>query len=560
METIEKINCLETAKNRLENSGLTCLSGTSYVYDRIVSDTSLQDVIPLVDNVNGEKILRYKNLMNQYYWLLNDFIPSCTYKKLCLRGENLILVNYNVEDITPFEMSAITEDRFNVVDYSGLSIGDIVCDTSLFETLINRFTSYEKAKEFYFLAKDLMDNGNYYQYGSDSIPYLDFTVYLEQEFNDFGYYECGIEFWVPGKKYYIGDCVYYSDDGSIDNIKAYELVSGSAYDLIEVPKSMYDVYNGNKEQHNDKYYIKEYYYCGYHDAKTMLCYFDEPNNKHWDETIVGVVSTGITGETMSMLNVVKRKKRDIDDGNKTLPFNLHYNIIKIDKDGNEDPNGEYEKRVLDSGTTELMYVPGFLNQELQTDGSFIGCEIENIEFFRDYSFKDKICEFNSTNHTNSAITTTDLNLSDESQLKIVRFTYHISEPMELISINNNQQKWQKVSDGIKYVETYDITIDTYDCTIDGTKYKLKYFNFNDLLSANKSATISYDNSGTTITNCNYLYKDDSTIGLHDVIENINADIDRGKAIAFEKHNALGECNTMQDLEHYHNDFFEIGKQ
>ena len=88
MEHITKWNTLETAKNRLNNSALTYVEGTQYVYDRILDkETSdeLINYIPLVETKDGY-ILRYKNIMRQYYWLVNDFIPSCSYEKLCVRN------------------------------------------------------------------------------------------------------------------------------------------------------------------------------------------------------------------------------------------------------------------------------------------------------------------------------------------------------------------------------------------------------------------------------------------------------------------------------------------
>lgn len=94
MENIEKENSLETAKNRLNISGLTYLPNTLYVNDRIYNDDSLKNVIPLVKNANGDMVLRYKNLMNQYYWLVNEFIPSCEFSKLCNRKGDRTWITY----------------------------------------------------------------------------------------------------------------------------------------------------------------------------------------------------------------------------------------------------------------------------------------------------------------------------------------------------------------------------------------------------------------------------------------------------------------------------------
>ena len=99
MENIEKNNSLETAKNRLDISGLTYLeitgitpsSVTKYVYDKVVPDDIdevYKQYIPIVKNSKNENVLRYKNLMNQYYWLINEFIPSCEYYKFCYKGQD----------------------------------------------------------------------------------------------------------------------------------------------------------------------------------------------------------------------------------------------------------------------------------------------------------------------------------------------------------------------------------------------------------------------------------------------------------------------------------------
>ena len=104
MEYIEKNNSLETAKNRLYISGLTYVTSitgtTQYVHDRCV-DSNTDDVIkiflPLVpaSGDSGYYILRYKNLVRQYYWLINKFIPTCTLKKVCIRNSEKKLVPYN---------------------------------------------------------------------------------------------------------------------------------------------------------------------------------------------------------------------------------------------------------------------------------------------------------------------------------------------------------------------------------------------------------------------------------------------------------------------------------
>lgn len=95
-ENIIKRCSLETAKNRLKINGIKYLNDTKFVYDRVVNnniDESLKKTIPIVNN-NGKEVLRYKNLLSQYYWLINEFIPSCSYQKLCVRKNKLTWVPY----------------------------------------------------------------------------------------------------------------------------------------------------------------------------------------------------------------------------------------------------------------------------------------------------------------------------------------------------------------------------------------------------------------------------------------------------------------------------------
>jgi uncharacterized repeat protein (TIGR02543 family) len=97
MEFISKNNSLETAKNRLDISGLTYIQGTQYVYDRILNKETNDKIIkylPLIESENGY-ILRYKNLIRQYYWLVNEFIPSCSYEKLCIRKGKKTWIQYD---------------------------------------------------------------------------------------------------------------------------------------------------------------------------------------------------------------------------------------------------------------------------------------------------------------------------------------------------------------------------------------------------------------------------------------------------------------------------------
>ena len=64
---------------------------------------------------------------------------------------------------------------------------------------------------------------------------------------------------------------------------------------------------------------------------------------------------------------------------------------------------------------------------------------------------------------------------------------------------------------------------------------------------------------TEFSNIN-VFKNELLNGVQDYVGDIDVRMDRGMAASFERHNALGEINTMQDLEHYRNNFFDISDQ
>lgn len=55
----------------------------------------------------------------------------------------------------------------------------------------------------------------------------------------------------------------------------------------------------------------------------------------------------------------------------------------------------------------------------------------------------------------------------------------------------------------------------------------------------------------------YIFKDENIIGLEDVVENIDINIERGISSSFEKHHILCEIKSFSDLENYRNNLFKI---
>lgn len=512
------------------------------------------------------------------------------------------IIELNIDN-NPFDFSLITETNvgksFNVSDFS---VGDIICVSDLYDELIRRFGSYEKAKSFYEMAYTLINKGVYATYGvKNSIPYIDFNIYIEEEVNDIGILTSNVEKWIPGKKYHIGDVVYFSKTGKDEDMSCYKLVNGGTktvinkrkkiaakqevplLDSIQISEEIYNSYvEWNKDPRNIKkdiyinsdglYFMNVPYFSGYYDENSKLTYFDTIENgsivfNHWEECVakndIPTSEKIVKAITESMLDNIKRKKKDIDNTNKTLPFVFHYNKV-LDKN-----NGIYASRELDKTCTELQYMPGFVNQEITSSGELISDVTYSIEFFTD-NYMEKSCgRFDIYNSIDKPITTSDLTENP----KVIRFTYYIDSIIEIGSDNVN---WDiKKNTGVEYVESYNVSIETYDVLIPSGETEsvvsLPYFKIGDKIESSDSNYNSDLQRNVTFSDITYTeeqvindmffnvgtYKEDALIGVHNLKNNINAKVERGKASSFEKHNALGEICTMQDLEHYRNDFFRI---
>lgn len=64
------------------------------------------------------------------------------------------------------------------------------------------------------------------------------------------------------------------------------------------------------------------------------------------------------------------------------------------------------------------------------------------------------------------------------------------------------------------------------------------------------------NSGSAVTTA--VFKEDYLMGITDgIVADVDIEINRGAAAAYENHFALGECNTLEDLTNYRNNLFKI---
>lgn len=214
----------------------------------------------------------------------------------------------------------------------------------------------------------------------------------------------------------------------------------------------------------------------------------------------------IVGE--SRLDSLKRLKRSYDDYGNELPF--IYNE--------------------ENGTTEMFYVTGI---------------IYNTSINGDKMYGDII----------STIT---------NSIASITFTYVIGA--EILETNNGRVP--KEGTGIVYKEGYKMSDESFTFRLNNANVTVEYKNihFNEELSdylpegadANKRyAKITFNPVVHQIDSGVPFIMEESMVGITDVKKSGTATVERGTAAAFEMHNILGECRTMEDLEKYRNDFFTI---
>lgn len=131
------------------------------------------------------------------------------------------------------------------------------------------------------------------------------------------------------------------------------------------------------------------------------------------------------------------------------------------------------------------------------------------------------------------------------------------------------------NNGIIYKESYPVKVVTAETTINGETKVVKYyeidFNNKKVTIYNRDYELSRDGLESTITSLpvggvwneneainGKVYKKEYLNHISEVPKiDVDVEFDRGAAAAFEKHFKLSECNTMEDLENYGNNYFNL---
>ena len=237
-------------------------------------------------------------------------------------------------------------------------------------------------------------------------------------------------------------------------------------------------------------------------------------NETWVAAEEEIDISTATAYTESRLKTLKRTRRSYDENGDELPFYYYYY----------------------ADTVELEYITG-VTYNITTDGNDVyGDVITNITI-------------NETGNGTSAIS----------------FTYLIGT-----KINESDENVVSYEGGVIYEEAYEVTRDSYSfrLTHGSVLITVPYYNIHfdkelegyrpdDVEDGKCYARITFDTSIYNIDSGVPYIMEESMVGITDVKQSGTASVERGSAAAFELHNILGECRTMEDLEKYRNDFFTI---
>ena len=256
-----------------------------------------------------------------------------------------------------------------------------------------------------------------------------------------------IQEWKPNKRFYVGDCVHYVMDSTLDPYGNVYKLTGQGGNLktewIDVPFRIYSVFGGRRRLEDGRYQIYVKYYKGYFDEKSKLTYFDEidvngkiitkPNGDttHWElcrASDIVPYNEVLSAVTESYLTFLQRKKRSFDDNGNELPF-----II-------DDSN---------TTNTELNYLLGIHNTE--TDETYSVCDVLQTVSFYSANSSASTCSYNYINEeTVEPIKALDQNRPLNSEY--IGFEYYDDCRLSNWSADT--------STGVLHKEIYHFTLDT----------------------------------------------------------------------------------------------------
>jgi hypothetical protein len=617
MDIIQKKLCLEPfisrfySKHPYINEGgeivtipESDMGNWGYVHTDIVISSgntlcNIKNKIPFIQkDENYNYYLRYGTMIKWYSWI-NDFFRTTNF---FISTKNNEFVLSSINDIDVFDSRYTTSNLLFCKSTDDLNINNINCndiiginDSADIFNSVFRISGDTTRYEVKFI--ELVNNCFAGNNGGYSIPYISISIYMDSDYDDCGILTPYSSYWDPHKTYTLGDIVSYNGE---ENKGMYVLTAGTHIEYVEITGVLYDkIYTdyGNAKTgtvSGSPYYVvngdiniaekeEEYLFEG---GKRKVCrknnsfyfpiivlknnsLFFNPNNGYWKQIYETTSSSkDISATTRSRLEEVRCTKQSVDDNGNNLPFLIPIKTF-IDKNGKEQL-----VQLLDGDTifTDIPFKVGITYSMLNDDKTFTVNSLDKITI-----------TFNNKNTSEVITSATPINYkthfykkNDSGDILIgdtggtITFEYTIGGYKT--SNSNN------INGGIKYNETYDWKCNTLTgLTIDGCEdITCCYI---DILYENNSETISVETTKIGVENetknvifSNINYKgevfDDSDpyftsfkkidlLGIEDIHEDIEIDLDRGNSSVFERLNILGEVNSFNDLKNYRNNYFGL---
>lgn len=511
METIKrKINIKDFVEKFGENE--PCIdkndySGSSYGF--IPYNIVIGYDFPLVFHnmpnyftLSGDTAVKYHTFAKYYVWLRRFIMESKYYVPGRRRNDGFwtetgSTLNYKEGDKGKYYLFSISESVLSGLpsDISGYTCAEsIICVNESADTFFDLYNSIEDAVEFLDFSEEMIFNG---EYEVDS-PFVEIPLLLEEEISDLG----GEEMYWPEELKIDKDGKYisplYKADEDCDYVKGdYVLIDGSIYKATEnIPIGSY-----------------------YSDSHWELC---ETSDKTGD--------TATTYFVESKLRTLKRQKTFSDDSGNTYDFVFNFQTEKC----------ELPFRAENACNCVFDEKIGCYKYDII---SSIVCEKENGETI----------DYNSL---------TDDDLYTKGKIK---FVYVIGN---LLSGDTSAEICTDDSaGGIEYEEVLDFEVSSVTFTTGGLEYTRPYlyvdYNSGEKASVSESdgdkyAKIVIKNTEESEIFANTLIRNDKAVGLTEWSFNVGKiNVDRGTSSSYEAFSVIGEVNSLDDIENYHNDWFKI---
>lgn len=429
--------------------------------------------------------------------------------------ESSITANYiNVYDFEEGEI--VSHKRYFIEDdtliENDIRVGDYVIVHPNYEKFLKLFggdaeySPVEKAVRFVSWVYEEPDKRMLSEEDGE-MPYIELHIPITQEVNEFGIPNVFVETWVSGKKYGTGDEVLY-------NGEIFTLAEG----YEETP------YYGTTPPPDDSNWVA--------------------NDEFYNLDISGGSRT-ITGITESRLRKLQVLKKSYDKSGNTLPFiedgdngGIPYKVnVPINVCVQDDDVITYDK------ITEIT----FLNESGETV-SWDAVDDSGMVLFTYYCGNS----------------TTDANDFSQENGICFREYYCFDIKKENFELDGDSGENEYTYASIDYYRTpsdEEMGFITEFYNPDGSGVTgMEEIKMSHIGNTKNSVLTRYEfetnvNNKTQIA---HYFFDEGLIGYQDTKINVSkVKIERGKYAAFERHNALGEVSSFDDLEKYKNGFFKL---